>query len=96
MGINIATIAKEKRKLRSARSRCTLKQKKKHSHTSQLVLVLPAPAEDAEQECLCLDDLPLAPAVAVFTSDYDGMAKDWYVKGMDNWLVKSIKEVGCF
>jgi hypothetical protein len=96
MGINIATIAKEKRKLCSVRSRDALKRKKKKSppHTSRLV-VSPIPDDD-EQQCLCLDDLPLVPAATAFTPDYDGMAKDWYAKGMDNWLVKGIKECWMF
>ena len=41
-------------------------------------------------------DLPLVLAIMAFTPDYDQMAKDWYVKGMDNWLVKGIKESWIF
>ena len=43
-----------------------------------------------EEECFCLDDLPLTPKVAIFRPDREGLAKDWFEQGMNNWLVKGI------
>ena len=31
-----------------------------------------------------------------FTLDYVGMARNWYVKEIDNWLVKGLKESWMF
>ena len=103
-GINISNIAKEQRRTRrlkllsrnrrrtrhinnlNVNSSCT---QKPYQPSPQTIQNLDEPDDD--EECLCLDDLPTNSAAPIFKPDYKGMARDWYMDGMGNWLNKGLK-----
>jgi hypothetical protein len=103
-GINISNIAKEQRRARRlkilSRNRCHTRNnsnpnvnssctQRMYQPSSQTIQDLDKSEDD--EECLCLDDLPTNSAAPIFKPDYKGMARDWYIDGMNNWLNKGLK-----
>jgi len=78
-GINISAIAKAKRSQpRNSRS------PRRHLNNP------PDLDENFEPEGICLDDVLPSPSVT-FRPDREGMASEWFIEGMTNWLTKGIK-----
>jgi hypothetical protein len=103
-GINISNITKEQRRARRlkilSRNRCHTRNnsnpnvnssctQRMYQPSSQTIQDLDKSEDD--EECLCLDDLPTNSAAPIFRPDYKGMARDWYIDGMNTWLNKGLK-----
>jgi hypothetical protein len=90
--IDVSEMVKARRRATRIKIKLKANKQKQGRRSSHHSLDLPfSDTRIEDDECVCLDDIPLSPKVANFRPDREGLARDWYEEGMNNWLVKGIR-----